>query len=181
MGSDRYRYPREISIAGNSKLQVVVTRLKPCQMKTPKTTRTPASTARRIPDRTPAGRNIVSVSIRMCECVRKPTYAPTKVSQAKSSEANSSLQVTGLFRTYRSTTLEKTRTVIPPMISASKPPTIRSSTERMAVAFRTRGHKFDDVYLGLIRPGPPGRPETPRPRANPSPARRSASKRTDPG
>ena len=134
MGSDRYRYPREISIAGNSKLQVVVTRLKPCQMKTPKTSRTPASPPRRIPDRTPAGRNIVRVSIRMCECVRKPTYAPTNVSQAKSSEASSSLQVTGLFRTYRSTTLEKTRTVIPPMISASKPPTIRSSTERMAAA-----------------------------------------------
>ena len=36
----------------------------------------------------------------------------------------------------------------------------------------THGRKFDDVYIERRDPGPPGRPETPRPRASPSPARR---------
>jgi len=58
-------------------------------------------------------------------------------------------------------------------------------TERQAPASgsgpSTRGHKFDDVYVGRRSLGPPGRPETPRPRASPSPVRRSAPRADRPG
>jgi len=47
------------------------------------------------------------VSIRMCECVRKPTYAHER-EPSKEQRGQLLAQVTGLFRTYRSTTLEKT-------------------------------------------------------------------------
>ena len=42
---------------------------------------------------------MTSVSMLMWERDRKPTYAPTNVTQAKSSEASSSVQVRGLFKT----------------------------------------------------------------------------------
>jgi len=59
---------------------------------------------------------------------------------------------------------------------------------RYGRSLSTHGHKFGDVFIGRTSPGLPGQPEAPRRTpashgypASPSPARRAASERTDPG
>jgi hypothetical protein len=58
-----------------------------------------------------------------------------------------------------------------PAKMAKRPPKSRSLSPHHH-HLSSRGRKFDDVYIDRRSPGPLGRPETPRPRASPSPARR---------
>jgi hypothetical protein len=66
----------------------------------------------------------------------------------------------------------RARKIKPSKLEVTGLRTARLPSIRHKLRLSTEKRKFDDVFTARMTLGPPGRPETPRPRASPSPARR---------